>query len=68
MERKKKVRMTSLEGNAFSIIGVTVRLLKKNGCTELVREYIREAISGDYTNLLSATMEYLEKCGYEIEV
>ena len=46
-------------GNAYWIMGMTARALKRNGHADKVDEYHRRATSGDYANLLKVTREYV---------
>jgi len=44
--------------NAFSIMGRARQALRRNGRSDLIEAYTKEATSGDYTNLLGVTMRY----------
>ena len=56
---KAPVRLVGEDGNAFAIIGRTVRALEEAGNPPAVIErYRAEATSGDYNNLLRVTMDY----------
>ena len=46
-------------GNAYWILGMTARALKRSGHADKVEEYNRRATSGDYENLLKVTGEYV---------
>ena len=49
------------DGNAFSIMGTTAKALKRAGASpEVIDEYRRKAMSGDYNNLLAVSMRYLD--------
>ena len=54
-----RVKLVGQDGNAFYILGVTKRAIAKSDKPELAEEYTREAMSGDYDNLLRVTMEYV---------
>lgn len=62
MEREKpKVKLINEDGNAFSIMGKVTKVLKKSGFkSEYIDQYKKEAMSGDYNNLLLVTMEYVD--------
>lgn len=48
-----KVKLVGKDGNAFAVMGFVTRAMRKAGCTkEDVDEYMNEAMSGDYDNLL----------------
>ena len=46
-------------GNAFCILGKTIRALKQKGHADKVAEYQQLATSGDYENLLAVTRRYV---------
>jgi len=54
-----KVKLTGEDGNAFAILGKVSRELRRNGHKDLVAQYQKEAMSGDYDHLLQVTMEYV---------
>jgi len=55
-----KVKLTGEDGNAFFILGRVSSALKREGHPELAKEFIKEAIKGDYDHLLQTVMEYVE--------
>lgn len=57
---KPVVKLIGKDGNAFAIIGEVSKALKKNGQSNLVKEYQTKAMSGDYDNLLRVSMEYVD--------
>jgi hypothetical protein len=58
---KPKVKLVGQDGNAFSVMGLTVRAMRMAGeSEERIREYQSEAMSGDYNHLLVTTMEYVD--------
>lgn len=54
------VRLVGEDGNAFAILGKVKNALKKGGYPELAQEFMKEAMSGDYSHLLNTAMEYVE--------
>ena len=50
---------TGPSGNAYWIMGMTIKALKRTGHADKTEEYERRATSGDYENLLAATREYV---------
>lgn len=51
------VDLTSIDGNAFSIMGAVRRALSRAGVDRAAfAEYQAEAMSGDYDHLLQVTM------------
>ena len=60
-EIKPTVKLIDTNGNAFAIIGrVRCALLKAGGDKEYVDKYLKEAMFGDYDNLLCVTMDYVD--------
>jgi hypothetical protein len=58
---KPEVQLTGTDGNAFAIMGKVTRALKKAGYNEeVIKNYRKEAMSGDYDNLLCVSSEYVE--------
>lgn len=55
-----KVKLLGNDGNAFYILGTVRRALEKAGYRDLAKQYIKEATTGDYNNLLAVTQEYVE--------
>lgn len=59
--KKVKVKLVGEEGNAFSILSRVVEAMKKaNWSKEEISQYQKEAIVGDYYNLLRVTMKYVD--------
>ena len=55
-----KVKLTGTDGNTFAIIGRVRRALKDGGRSDLVPEFIAEAMKGDYDHMLQTVMAYVE--------
>lgn len=56
-----KVQLAGLDGNAFAIMGRAKKAIKAANLPDTVcDEYIAEATSGDYDNLLVTTMEWFD--------
>ena len=53
------VNLTDNDGNAFSIMGQVTKALKHGGHSNLVDEFRKEAMSGDYNHLLQTAMDYV---------
>lgn len=60
MENKPEVKFIGEDGNAFAILGKVKKALIKSGQSDKVSSYMKEAMSGDYNNLLSVTMKYVD--------
>ena len=54
-----EVTLTGENGNAFMVMGLTKKALQRAGHGDLVEEYLKEAMSGDYDHLLQTTMQYV---------
>ena len=55
-----KVKLVGTDGNAFALMGKVVKALRKGGHSDLVAEFRKEAISGDYDHLLQTCMDYVD--------
>jgi len=59
-KEKPTVKLIDTNGNAFLIIGrVKDALLKAGADKEYVDKYLKEAMFGDYDNLICVTMDYV---------
>lgn len=59
MNTKPKLKLTGQNGNAFMILGLAKRAADKAKWSSAEwTAYKDKATSGDYNNLLAATMEY----------
>lgn len=55
------VSLYNQDGNAFSILGKTIRELRRNHVSELeINAFIKEASSGDYDHLLAVVQKYVQ--------
>lgn len=55
-----EIDLTSIDGNAFAIMGAAQRILKQAGATkEELNEYLKESMSGDYDNLVATVGKWL---------
>ncbi len=55
-----EIDLTSIDGNAFAIMGAAQRILKQAGATkEELDEYLKESMSGDYDNLVATVSKWL---------
>jgi len=59
--RRPVVQLIGCDGNAFLVMGKVKQALKKAGADqEYITQYIEEATSGDYDNLLVVSMKYAD--------
>lgn len=56
-----KYSLVGVDGNAFSIMSYTAKVLKREGLRELVPGMQKEAMSGDYCNLIVVCDSYVDK-------
>lgn len=55
-----EVQLVGEEGNAFSILGRVSQVLRRGGVSEKeVEEYMDEAMSGNYDDLLATTAQWV---------
>lgn len=54
------VELTSIDGNAFSVMGATTRAMRRAGIPQAECDaYFAEATSGDYDHLISTTLKWV---------
>ena len=57
---KPTVKLTGEDGNAFSIMGLVKKALRRAGADkEYIDKYLNVATSGDYDHLLVVSMEFV---------
>lgn len=54
-----EVQLVGQDGNAFNIMGLVSRALREAGFGSEVEAYTREAMSGDYDNLLRVSASWV---------
>ena len=59
-EVKPVLRLVGADGNAFNLLGLAARALKKAGRGDEVEAFQTEATSGDYDHLLVTCMKWFE--------
>lgn len=63
-----KYNLIGIDGNAFSVIGYVAKAMKKEGKSdEEINEYKKEAMSGNYSYLLMASQDQIDKLNDELE-
>ena len=61
MKPTVKVELIGHDGNAFAILGKVKKALREaKYSNEEIEEYLTEAMSGDYDNLLRVTSEWVD--------
>jgi hypothetical protein len=60
------VPLVGEDGNAFAIIGRVRSALRRGGATDVeIEEFTKEAMSGDYDNVLATAMRWVDVWGPE---
>ena len=54
-----EVQLTGTDGNAFALLSKVKRALRENGRQDLVDPFLKDAMSGDYQNLLRVCTRYV---------
>ena len=61
VNKKVKLNLVGLDGNAFALLGAFQAQARKEGWTaEEIKEVQKKAMSGDYDHLLCTLMEYCD--------
>ncbi len=56
-----EVELIGKDGNAFNVLGLVFRALRKAGLDEAeIKEFETEATAGDYNHLLATCMSWVE--------
>lgn len=62
MFNEEKYTLVGVDGNAYCIMGYVVSALKQEKCSkDKIDEYVREATSGDYDNLIQVSIRVLDE-------
>lgn len=58
---KPVVKLIGEDGNAFAVLAAARKAMKKAGWDKKeIEDFLEEAMSGDYNNLLQTVMKYCE--------
>lgn len=63
----KKFTLEGVDGNSFAIINHVSKCMIKACLAHLVGEYKEKAMEGNYSNLLSVSQDYINKCNQIFE-
>lgn len=64
----KKYCLVGVDGNAIAVMGYVSLAMQQTGFTiDEINSYRKEAMSGDYNNLLCVSKEYIDKCNQRAE-
>lgn len=62
LEVYKKYSLVGIDGNAHGIMGYVVRAMRSEKCSkDKMDEYIKEATSGNYDNLIQTSIKVLDE-------
>ena len=60
---EEKYTLVGVDGNAFVVMGYVRRCMMREKFTKAeIEDYLTEAKSSDYNNLLCVSMDYVDKC------
>ena len=67
-ELMEKYCLVGVDGNVYAVMGYVSLAMQETGFTkDEINSYRKEAMSGDYNNLLCVSMEYIDKCNERLE-
>lgn len=55
-----KCRLVGTNGNALALIGRVRDALRRGGRSDLVEQFTSEAMSGDYDNVITTCLKYVD--------
>lgn len=55
-----KCQLIGTNGNAFALIGKVRNALHRGGRSDLIEDFTREAMSGDYENVIATCLKYVD--------
>ena len=53
--------LVGVDSNAFAIMGYVKQAMKREGFKDHVNEYMTQAMSSDYNNLLVISMDWIDR-------
>ncbi len=60
---EEKYTLVGCDGNAFAVMGYVMNCMRRERFTKSeIDEYLKEAKSSDYNNLLFVSCDYVNKC------
>ncbi len=63
MEKRHPYSLIGIDGNAFSVIGYVINAMKQCGYSrDAINMYKTDALSEDYNNLLSLSLQMIDNC------
>lgn len=61
-----KYNLVGIDGNAFSVMGYVAKAMKEqHHTTEEIENYRKDAMSSDYSHLLTVSVDMIDKCNEE---
>lgn len=55
-----QVQLSGVDGNAFNILGLVTKALRRAGHSDAANEFYTEATAGDYSHLLLTAFLYVD--------
>ena len=63
MEKRHQYSLIGLYGNALAVIGYVINAMEQCGYSrDAINMYKTDAVSGDYNNLLSLSIQMIDNC------
>lgn len=60
-QKRVRMRLVGIDGNAFSVLGAFRRAARKQGwAPEEIEAVLKEATDGDYNHLLATILKYVK--------
>jgi len=57
---KPKCKLVGIDGNAYAVMSAVKKALTSAGMQDKIKPFLREAMSGDYVNLLRVVHDYVD--------
>ena len=63
MEKRHPYSLIGIDGNALAVIGYVINAMKQCGYSrDAINMYKTDAVTGDYNNLLSLSIQMIDNC------
>lgn len=60
---RKKYNLVGVDGNAYAVMGYVANAMRESGFTrEEIAEYRKDAMSSDYSHLISVSCDMVDEC------
>lgn len=69
MKTSDNYSLVGVDGNAFAVIGYVTKAMRAEGFTkEEINKYQQDAMSSDYSHLISASANMVEQCNQKASI